>query len=842
MERGAPGSPEFGVLLRQHRLAAGLSQEALAERARLSVNGLSSLERGVRRTPRRETLALLSEALELDAAQRRQFESAAALSPDGRREASITVGPWLERAAPNLPFALTSFVGRDRELVEIGALVRGHRMVTITGAGGIGKTQTALHVGSSTDDSNWDFTSFVALAPVIHSEQVIGTIASNLGVQDLPNRALLDTLTSYLRRRAVLLILDNCEHVLTEVAIAADALLTVCPRVRILATSREPLRAAGEYVYKLPALTFPSAGTPRESILREARTFGSIALFSDRARAVDNTFALKDDNSPVVADICRRLDGIPLALELAAARVNQLPLKTIAAHLDDRFRVLNLGSRTALPRQQTMHATIEWSYNLLSAREQLVFERLSIFAGGCTLETATTVCEDDETTAEDVFDALSSLAEKSLLTAESEYSEPRYVLFESFRQYAAAKLTERGEHDVVSLRHARTYRDLAHRSGADPYTRADPLPKERIEEELDNWRAALHWTLNDRGDVRLGQQIAGLSFGIWQDRALEGREWINSAMRSIDERTPAGVIADLRFGEAFVAWQLWESETELAAGEAALHHYRAMGNSLGTARSLDLIANALRNLGRIAEAKTVAIEGIELAQEIGDLPLVAFMLRNLACACSDENDVIAARDYLAQARSIYQALPNIGGKNALRIALTISDRALIEVHAGNIETALAVITELLDAPRISSWWRVISNVLIVAVYCLTVLGRYDEAEEYAMEALAMHRRYQLQPATSWLLQEWAMIIAFRPHASAERLHSSHVRAAKILGFVNASLSALGTSRTPAGVREYGEILALLRSSLDPDTLAIQMSLGTAMDEDGAVELVLQTDT
>jgi tetratricopeptide (TPR) repeat protein len=204
--------------------------------------------------------------------------------------------------------------------------------------------------------------------------------------------------------------------------------------------------------------------------------------------------------------------------------------------------------------------------------------------------------------------------------------------------------------------------------------------------------------------------------------------------------------------------------------------------------------------------------------------------------------IIAARDYLARARSIYQALPDTSGDNALRIAWTTSDRALIEADAGNVETALGLITELLDAPRISSWWRVISNVLIAATYCLTLLGRYDEAERYALEALAVHRRHRLQPATGWLLQQYAMTISYRPHASAERMHSSHVRAAKILGFVNASLPELGTSRTPAGVLEYGQILNVLRSSLDPGTLAKQMFLGAAMDEDAAAELMLQTAT
>lgn len=262
-----------------------------------------------------------------------------------------------------------------------------------------------------------------------------------------------------------------------------------------------------------------------------------------------------------------------------------------------------------------MRATVEWSYNLLSTREQRVFERLSIFAGGCALDVATSVCRNDDgdgdEDAAEILDALSSLISKSLLAADLEKSETRYVLFESFRQYAGVKLAERGEYEMVAHRHALAYWNLARRIGG-PYMLADALPRERVEEELDNWRAALHWTLNDRGDTLLGQRLAGASFGVWQDRAIEGRAWINAAIRSIDDRTPASAIADLRFAEAFVAWQLWECETELVAAQAAVRHYRSIGNSLGIARSQDLAAHALTNLGRVAEAKRALLRASSL--------------------------------------------------------------------------------------------------------------------------------------------------------------------------------------------------------------------------------------
>ena len=251
-ERRAFGASAFGKLLRHHRLAAGLSQEALAERARMSANGISALERGYRRSPLSETLLLLISALALNDEQRREFEAAATRVGVVRRGSSMAVGPWPDTRIATLPLALTSFVGRERELEEIARLVREHRMVTLTGTGGIGKTQTALQVAIALSDAGDDAACFVGLAPISDPSLVAATIASAVGVQEVPNRPLLETLVAYLKNKALLLILDNCEHVITEAGIVAETLLIGCPRARILSTSREPLKAAGEYTYRLP--------------------------------------------------------------------------------------------------------------------------------------------------------------------------------------------------------------------------------------------------------------------------------------------------------------------------------------------------------------------------------------------------------------------------------------------------------------------------------------------------------------------------------------------------------------------------------------------------------------
>jgi predicted ATPase/transcriptional regulator with XRE-family HTH domain len=560
---------EFGTLLRSFRLTAGLSQEALAERAGLSAHGVSALERGYRRTPQRGTLALLASALALTDAQCHELEAAAArwvLLRDGTK-AAVLVGPWPDAPATHLPLSLASFVGREREIGQIAALVLEHRMVTLTGSGGVGKTQTALHVAKTAlGDGGDGAVCFAGLSPIGDPSLVPGAIASALRVEEVPNRPLIETLLEYLRDKALLLLLDNCEHVVARAATVAEELLAGCPRVRILATSREPLRFAGERTYRLPSLSI----------------HGALELFCDRARAVDHRFALDDENAPAVAELCRRLDGIPLAIELAAARVNSLSITTLSKRLEDRFSILTGGWRTAPPRQQTMRAAIDWSYDSLSAPEQRAFERLSVFAGGCTLASAETVCAGDDVAAADIVTLIAALVDKSMVVADFDGVEPRYWLFESFRQYAREKLAASGEQQTVAQRHARAYLDLAER------LEYSPEPADRFQliaqRELDDWRAALQWALAQRHDVALGLRLAGVLRLTWSGVAvLEGRYWVRLALELVDKRTPSKVLARLYHADAMIAVRFLEYAAALASGESATKHYRVGGELLGVA-------------------------------------------------------------------------------------------------------------------------------------------------------------------------------------------------------------------------------------------------------------------
>jgi predicted ATPase len=320
-----------------------------------------------------------------------------------------------EAPSSNLPRQLTSFVGRADTVAEIAVLIETSALVTLVGAGGAGKTRCAIQVGAAVLDGSGDGAWFVDLAPLFDPTLVAGAVALALGVPESPSRSALETVVGYLKRKRLLLIIDNCEHVIGEARSVAGAIVRGCRDVRVLATSREALAIAGEEVYRLPSLAVPQTNAVTAA---EAARSGAVELFVDRARSAEKRFALTDENASFLAEICRRLDGIPLAIELAAARVTMLSPQQLAQRLDERFRVLTGGDRSALPRQQTMRALIDWSYDLLGAAERAIFRRLSVFAGGFTLETASAVCADDALDELAVLDLLTSLVDKSLVHSE----------------------------------------------------------------------------------------------------------------------------------------------------------------------------------------------------------------------------------------------------------------------------------------------------------------------------------------------------------------------------------------------------------------------------------------
>jgi predicted ATPase/transcriptional regulator with XRE-family HTH domain len=822
----------FGTLLRRHRLGLGLSQEALAERARMSTDGISALERGYRRTPQRTTLSLLASALDLNEEQGRAFEAAAARWELLRRqgEASVTIGPWPSAAGTALPLALTSFVGREVELEEILSLVGDHRLVTVTGPGGIGKTQTALQVGTALVAATQGPVCFAALAQVADPSLVVTEIASSLGVQEVPNHLLLETLWAYLKNKTMLLILDNCEHVVASVRTVAKALLLNCPHVRILATSREPLRCAGEQSYRLPSLSVPWPEAARAIGAAESREYAAVALFIDRARAVDHRFRLTDENAPSVAELCRGLDGIPLAIELAAARVNVLTVRALLGRLNDRFRILGGNEQDDLPRQQTMRATIDWSYELLSDREQRTFERLSVFGGGCTLAAAAAICTDTNASEADVLELLSSLADKSLVIADLDGRAPRYRLLESFREYACEKLAMRGETDVVAQRHALVCLELAEQLERAFNSEADTVWQALVREELSNWRAVLHWALTERGDVLLGQRLVGRLTVVWQYFArVEGRRWIALALELVDELTPASVLAVLEYCEATVAMLLREYHRQLTCATSASARYLTVGDSLSAARAQDVASLALFLLGRVREAGALAQEVLARARSAGDRRLVALALRTLSSVCASTGDLAKARQYVAEALQIYGVL---GATHDASSAL--NDLAYVESCAGNAELALRHSADALARCRDTDDLSATMDARDALTKNLIWLGRYDPAEERAREMLGIARERHEDVYAAFALQHLGSIIALRPHVAAQaRLH-----AARVLGFSEARIAAMGSARALDYQWVYDRTVAALCDAMGAAAFEKLVAEGAAMTEEQAVDEAL----
>ncbi|HKY48432.1 MAG TPA: adenylate/guanylate cyclase domain-containing protein, partial [Acidimicrobiia bacterium] len=434
----------------------------------------------------------------------------------------------------NLPAQLTSFVGRDQELEEATKLLGGTRLLTIAGVGGSGKTRLSLQIAVDALDHYRDGVWLVELAPVAEPEGVLRAVATTLGLREMPGQALEETLIDHLRHRRLLLILDNCEHLIDPAARLTQKMLAAAPELSVLATSREMLGVPGEVPYQLRSMSLPDHDAP----LTTVGHFDSVRLFAARAESARAGFRVNESNAASVAQLCRRLDGIPLAIELAAARLRVLAPEQIAARLDDRFRLLTGGSRTVLPRQQTLQATIDWSYDLLDEPEKLLFERLSAFQGGFTLEAAEAVCAGGRIDPGDILDLVSHLVDKSLVGPFESSEGVRYRLLETLRQYGRDRLAMRGETEAVRKSHALYFRGLV--EDALPQLRGpeEKVWLDRLETEHDNLRQALRWTIDAR-EIDLAQGLAGTLYRFWMIRSHvdEGRTWLGQVLALGDQRS-----------------------------------------------------------------------------------------------------------------------------------------------------------------------------------------------------------------------------------------------------------------------------------------------------------------
>lgn len=739
----------------------------------------------------------------------------------------------LEALPNNLPLQLTSFVGRDDDVNEIKALLQEHRLVTLCGIGGAGKTRCAIQVGADMLDRFPDGVWLAELAPITDATLVASAIAKALGIRESPTAPLLDTLVAYLRPRRLLLLLDNCEHVIEGARDVVARILRACPEVRILATSREALNIAGEQLFRLPSLGVP----PLQETLtaRVARPYGAVALFADRAAASDTRFALNDENARYVAEISRRLDGIPLAIELAAARIKVLSPRELAKKLDERFRVLTGGDRSALPRHRTMRALIDWSYDLLSEEERALFRKLSIFAGGFTLESASAIWAGEAMDELTVLEQLTSLVDKSLVQADAGAPITRYRLLESTRQYAREKLIERGEEAAIARAHAEVFLALAQSLEGSYDSTPDDDWFPQVEPELENWRTALEWTLTARGNVLLGQRLAGELGREWAFlTASEGLRWIQCAQQSVDGTTPPEVLARLDLAEAQLEGVLVLHKASYLAAQRALARYRELGDAERIAQAQRLAGRGLVFTGSVAEGEALLREALAAFRAFGARTLAGAALENIAIARNAQGDLNGARAYYTEALEIFRTM----GAERLTASVT-SNLAEAEFRDGHPEAALRWAQEALRSDR-----RAIFNnrtallMCNMAAYCIA-LGRYDDARDRAREALKIARDVHYEIALIWAVQHLAGVAALRAHSEEASARDDSARAARLLAYVDTRLEALEALREYTEAQEYGNIRETLQAALGADELNRLCEEGRTWREDDAVAEALQ---
>ena len=740
----------------------------------------------------------------------------------------------LDSLPNNLPLQLTSFVGREEEIKEVKRLFTATRLLTLTGSGGCGKTRLSLQVLADLVDEFPDGVWVVELAALSDPALVAQEVASTLGVREGPGNPLLDMLLDYLQSKQLLLLLDNCEHLMEACAALVDNLLRSCPNLIVLAASREALGIGGESTYRVPSLSLPDPKSlpPVEKL----RMYEAVSLFIDRAVAAVSTFRVTNHNAPAVAQVCQRLDGIPLAIELAAARVKVLTVEQIAERLDNSFRLLTGGSRTALPRQQTLRALIDWSYNLLTETEGVLLGRLSVFMGGWTLPAVEAVCDGEGIEEYEVLELLTSLVEKSLVVAEEAFSaeevrgEARYRLLETVRQYAGEKLMESGEAARLRERHLEWYLGLAEK--AEPELQGGDQVEwlEQLELEHDNLKAALEWSEGTEEKAEVGLRLAGALYRFWLVRGYlsEGGEWLK---RKLAEGNGASASTPAR--------AQWRAKALNGAGALS------------------------QRQGDLTRATTLLEESLSTFREIGDKAGMANSIRNLGLVAMYQDDRDRATGLFEESLSLFREVRDKGG---IAISLRLLGQTKIE---GNYDRAMQMFEESLTLCRELGDKAGMANSLRFLGYGAIPKGDYKRARELLEESLALCHEIGDKDGIAFTLLILGTVAQYQEdHKQVSALfeeslvkfkelgdkmgismclrlmslrvgeQEQHERAARL----NGAAEALGDfSLPPFEKTEHEKSVASVRASLGEEAFESAWSEGRAMSMEEAIDYALKVD-
>lgn len=713
--------------------------------------------------------------------------------------------------ANNLPAQSSSFVGRQREVAEITTLVRAHRLVTIVGAGGAGKTRTSLQVGANFTEGYGHGVWFVELASLTPETLLPAAVATaanlHVALADGSDQAFLQALASTTK----LLILDNCEHIIEDVARFVSSILPGCAEIRILCTSRQPLGIGGEILYRIPPLALPAPDEEATLSAERALETEAIALFVDRARAGGTRFELTDASAGIVSEICRRLDGLPLAIELAAARAGVLAPKQLRDRLRDRFALLTTGDGVAAPRQQTLRSLIDWSYDLLDESERLVFRRLSVFAGGFTLEGAERVVAGESVDVPRILELLAQLVDKSLITVDFASGETaRYRLIESIHEYARERFATDTGRSGVERRFADcvlAFMETAHTAWL---TEASASWEARWYPELDNVRAALHWALVDRHAVELGIALAATARRFWGRIApAEGLRWVLLARASLPSDALPSRRTALALAEAQVRTALEQSAQALAAAEAASAPSETNELPLSDwADARRIAGSSLARLNRHAEATAVLTTVVESVRRVESPQLLAYAAQDLALAFIQAGQLAEAREFFVEALHAFEAAANDRGVGATTINL-----AELTALSGDPAEAIRILETLRSTPNDGIWGAVVASNL--AGYH-AALGRWSDAHRLAMQAIAQTGSPQ-EHVLYAAAQHVATIAVLREDIPAAERRAA--TAAALIGFVDSGFAKLQRLRDATEEKELERALEVMETLLPPEVIS-----------------------
>lgn len=773
-------SSAFGHLLRTYRRAATQSQETLAERTGLSVRGISDLERGVRKTPHLKTVRMLADGLGLGPDDRAALLAAARPASPARPPDRMT------ESTSVLPQSLTSLIGRAREVSELTGLL-GHpavRLLTLIGPGGVGKSRLALAVANEVHDHVPDGVHVVELASLTDPQIVPSALGQQLNIREAPGMTVTEEVIRHLRARQAVLVLDNFEHVLPAGRFVA-ALLTACPHVRVLATSRAPLHIRGEWEWPVQPLHLPDP-TQAPTASDVARS-DAVRLFLERVSEVRPDFALTRETAPVVAAICRHLDGLPLALELAAARMRVLSASELQARLEEhRLPVLTGGAQDLPPRQQTMRTTIAWSYDLLEAADQALFRRLSVFAGGWTLEAAEAVTNIDGTL--DVLDGITALMNGSLIRhQQGSHEEHRFEMLETVREYGLEQLVSHGEESATRDAHTAWLLDLVEQAAPGLVGADQAIWLQRLEEELGNLRAALNWTL-EHGDPVSALRLAATAWLFWFERGRtnEGRNWLDRALAMVHDG-PSPVRAMARHAAGTLAATQCDYGPADTLLQAALSDWQALDEKPGIARTL----------------------------------------HTLGTAAVERNDNRRAIDFLEQALALYDSPPLPA--EAPWVALAVSHLACAVSRMGEHERAVTLAEQAIRMQQEAG--SHIGYALAITLLADIALdwGNYSEASALYREGLAI----------MWSLgDQWHLLYALTGSAIVTAELDPPEKAARLLSAQLAAHEAYGNVIPPRRRPTFDAAVAKVRAALGEEAFSRCWKAGIPLGLDGAVTEIL----